>query len=121
METQFQTELNCVVELFNEGWNLLLTLEGMPLTSANAVRRQQNQIERFKVRAGKSLKKIGMEILDFSGEIYTPELPVSVINLGDFKSSDELRILKMKKLTIKRVGSAEVIQNGVAIVEKYLK
>ena len=112
--------VSCAVQLFNEGWNLLLTLESLPVNSENIARRRNNQIDRFKKRASESLSEMGLEAVDFSGQKYTPELPVSVMNLGDFSSSDELRILKMKRLTIKMIGSTKIIQSGIAIVEKII-
>lgn len=111
-------EQQLVLDLFNEGWNLLNTLLAIPTDSEKVLRRIHNQEERFLNRSREMLRRRGLEFLDLSGEVYTPELPVFILNLGDYATDDVLCIQRMKRPVVKVVDSAEVVQTGMAIVKK---
>ena len=102
----------------NEGWNLMLAMKMLPAADPGARRRRDNQADRFLSRIQKSLNSAGMEYVDFSGQVYTPELPVTVLNMEDVKGEDRLVIQVMKKPVIKYMGRSDIIQMGLAVVEK---
>ena len=68
------------------------------------------------VKVISELEKLGLEVLDFSGEKFDTGLPVYPINLNDFEADTDLIIEMMLEPTIKRKDSPEILKKGSVVV-----
>lgn len=112
-------------ELYNEmadyvleSWRLRQYTANLLSMVVNSQQRKRgmNQISRFDKRGTVALEKLGMEVLDFSGEKFDTGLPVYPINLNDFEADTDLIIEMMLEPTIKRKDSPEILKKGSVVV-----
>lgn len=75
-----------------------------------------NQIRRFDKHSTAALEKLGVEVLDFTGEKFDTGLPVYPINLDDFQPDTKLVVEMMLEPTIKKKDSAEILKKGAVVV-----
>ena len=101
-----------------EGWRLCQYTKALvgKVLNPQIQKRGMNQVKRFDKHSAASLEKLGIEVLDFAGEVYTTGLPVYPINLEDFEAEDELRVEVTLEPTIKKLNSAEILKKGSVVV-----
>ena len=101
-----------------EGWRLCQYTKALlgKVLNPQIQKRGMNQVKRFDKHSSAALEKLGIEVLDFAGEVYNTGLPVYPINLEDFEAEDELRVEVTLEPTIKRLNSAEILKKGSVVV-----
>ena len=77
-----------------EGWRLCQYTKALvsKVLNPQIQKRGMNQVKRFDKHSTAALEKLGIEVLDFAGEVYNTGLPVYPINLEDFEAEDQLRV-----------------------------
>ena len=81
-------------------------------------RRASNAVTRFDKHFVENLKKLGLELLDFTGQDYETGLPVQPVNLQDFAPDEPLVIETMLEPSIKEYGTANMLKVGVAALQR---
>lgn len=111
-------------KLIVETWRLRMAIiqESRFIQDAKSINRLRNQMTRFDKHYFPGVLDIGLEVLDFSGKIYDPGLPINPINLADFQDEDDkLMIEFMMEPVIKIKNSPDIIHKGIAVLGRIKK
>lgn len=61
-------------------------------------------------------KIMDVKICEYTGSLYTPELPVEALNLDDFTEEQELFIVETIEPTIMELGNSHILRFGKVLV-----
>lgn len=59
---------------------------------------------------------LNVELIDFRGSVYTPELPIEALNLEDFEENKELIIIETVEPTIKEKETSHILRFGKVLL-----
>ena len=59
---------------------------------------------------------LNVELIDFRGAVYTPELPIEALNLEDFEENQELIIVETVEPTIKEKETSHILRYGKVLL-----
>ena len=105
-------------ELALESWRLRQYTAGLlgRMIDGQVKKRGNSQLHRFDRRGKEALDRLGLELLDFTGESFDTGLPVYPINLNDFEGDIPLIIEMTLEPTIKVKDSADILHKGTVVV-----
>lgn len=105
-------ELQTVNKLIVEYWRIVRSFENIVLTQLPDPRFKGiiRQAERKLIEV---LEELELDAVSYSGQTYSPNLAVTVINLDEFKDTDNLRIEQMLEPTI--IHKGKVVMTGKAV------
>ncbi len=108
------------VHLATEAYRMRSFAKGIAERSEDPrlAKRASNAVTRFDKHFVENLRKLGLELLDFTGQDYEMGLPVQPVNLQDFAPDDPLVIETMLEPSIKEYGTANILKVGVAALQR---
>ncbi len=106
-----------------EAWRLNTFMNELvnKISESQIKKRGINKLSTFQKHTDSAMKKMGIEILDFTGVEYEIGLPVNPINLSDYPGEEVLIIEMMMEPVIKKSGSADIIRRGTVVVGRKKK
>lgn len=111
-------EIQSVSVILAEGWRLQKFTANLMsyIPDPRWQKKWQNQVIRYNKHTKAAAEKLGIELVDFTGELFTDGLPVYPINLSDFSPEEELIVEMMMEPTIKVKDSTEIVHKGPVVL-----
>lgn len=106
-----------IVDIAIDSWRFArLFVKALNKLDAGEAGRYLSQYEYFKERLNTNLAMGGLKLVDLAGQSYDAGMPVKVLNMEDFTSSDALLIDHMIEPVV--MGNDGLIREGTAMVGK---
>jgi hypothetical protein len=112
-----QNEVRVLAGLAVEAWRFGKLFEtAIARLDAGEQGRYVAQMRWFLKRVGESLEQLNCKLVHLEGQPYEAGMPITPINLAEFKSGEELMVDQMLEPAI--IGPCGVIRTGTATLRK---
>lgn len=112
-----ENQVTPVVGLVSVAWQLSrLAEQAFAHTPLNVRQRLEARLRFLESELRRAMISGGMEFADFTGQAYSEGVPLSIVNLEDFESTDSLYVSQMVEPTI--TSNGRVVALGKAAVAR---